>query len=218
MRQILRYVVSLMLATLVMSIAAFGQSPSLGDIARENRNKKAAEESSSTPPRVITNKNLPKDPDASTSDDASATPSTSKTDSPFSEKTAAQSSNERSSTEQGPAVHPSTVHIPTDLQLAEQHAARQRANEHRAADQWKRRILQQEATVTNLRMRADRLGASIHFANVSTYNDMPFNRYQARQIDRLRQAQQQLGEQQRKLEDMQEAARHAGMHTVVYDP
>ena len=67
-------------------------------------------------------------------------------------------------------------------------------------------------------MRADRLRASIHFANVSTYNEMPFNRYQAGQVERLRQVQMRLGEQQRRLEDMQEAARHAGMHTLVYDP
>jgi hypothetical protein len=30
--------------------------------------------------------------------------------------------------------------------------------------------------------------------------------------------QQQLDEQKRKLDQMQEAARHAGMHTAVYDP
>jgi hypothetical protein len=218
MRRSTHCVISLAVVMFVMSVAALGQAQSLGDIARENREKKAAQESSSTPPRVITNKTLSKDPDASAHEAASAPPSTSKTDSPFNEKTAARSSDEQSSTEHGPAERPSIVHNPTDRQLAEQHAARQRTNERRAADQWKRKILQQEATVANLRMRVDRLRASIHFTNVSTYNDMPFNRYQARQAERLRQVQQQLGEQQRKLEDMQEAARHAGMHTVVYDP
>lgn len=201
-----------------MSVAAFGQLQSLGDIARENREKKAAEASSSTPPKVITNKNLPKDPDASPSDDSSATPSTSTSDSPFSEKAAAQASNERPSTEQRPPQHPSTEQRSAERQLAEQHAAQQRANERRMAAQWKRRILQQENIVANLRAQADQLRASIHFANVSTYNDMPFSRYQARQMERLRQVQHHLEYQQRKLEDMQEAARHAGMHTLVYDP
>lgn len=209
MRRVIGYVVSLAVAALLLSVAALGQSQSLGDIARENRGKKAAAESSSTPPRVITNKNLPRDSDASESDDAPPAPK----DSPFSEKTAARPSTPQRSTEQEPAEHSSPVQRP-----AEQHAAQERANEHRAAAQWKRRILQQEATVANLRMRVDRLRASIHVANVSTYNDMPFNRYQARQIERLRQLQMQLGEQQRRLEDMQEAARHAGMHTLVYDP
>jgi hypothetical protein len=190
-----------------MSAAASGQSQSLGDIARANREKKAAESSSSTPPKVITNKNLPKDPDA-TGEDGSATPSTLKSDSPFSEKTA----------EQQPAKHSSTTQRPAERQLAEQHAAQQRENERRAAAQWNQRILQQESTVATLRMRVDRLRATIRLANVSTYNDMPVNRYQARQMERLRQVQHQLDVQQRKLEDLQEAARHAGMHTLVYDP
>jgi hypothetical protein len=32
------------------------------------------------------------------------------------------------------------------------------------------------------------------------------------------QVQMQLNEQRRKLDQMQDAARHAGMHTLVYDP
>src|ERR1017187_2581107 len=53
------------LATLAMllfaTLAAYGQS--LGDVARENREQKAAD-APTTPPKVITNKTLPKDPDA----------------------------------------------------------------------------------------------------------------------------------------------------------
>jgi hypothetical protein len=215
MRRITNYFISLILAMFLMSVAALCQSQSLGDIARENREKKAAEASSSTPPKVITNKNLPKDPDADSRDDASVTPSPSAStpDSPFSEKTAAQPSTQRR-----PVEDPSTEQRSAERQFAEQDAAQQRANERRVAAQWKRKIVQQENTVANLRARATQLRSSIHFANVSTYNDMPFNRYQARQMDRLRQVQHQLEAQQRKLEDMQEAARHAGMHTLVYDP
>jgi hypothetical protein len=47
---------------------------------------------------------------------------------------------------------------------------------------------------------------------------MAQNQYQARQLERLAQMQLQLNQQKKKLEDMQEAARHAGMHTAVYDP
>jgi hypothetical protein len=44
-----------------MGSVAYGQS--LGDIARENREKQNAEAAASTtPPKVITNKDLPKDP------------------------------------------------------------------------------------------------------------------------------------------------------------
>src|SRR5208337_200764 len=47
---------------LLMSPATYGQS--LGDTARENRDKKQAEEATGTAPKVITNKDLPKDPNA----------------------------------------------------------------------------------------------------------------------------------------------------------
>ena len=47
---------------LLMSSAAYGQS--LGDVARANREKQNAENTSAAQPRVITNANLPKDPDA----------------------------------------------------------------------------------------------------------------------------------------------------------
>jgi hypothetical protein len=50
------------------------------------------------------------------------------------------------------------------------------------------------------------------------YETLPYNRYQAQQLQRVAQIQQQLDEQKRKLDRMQEAARHAGMHTAVYDP
>src|ERR1700756_4520626 len=102
------YRVSLTLVALLMSVAAFGQSEPLGDIARENREKRAAQESSSTPPTVITNKNLRRDSGAGASDDTPAPHApTPKPNSPFSEKMATQgSTNERSS--KGPAPDRST--------------------------------------------------------------------------------------------------------------
>lgn len=171
-----------------VSLAAYGQS--LGDIARENREKKSTGESA-TPPKVITNANLPKDPDA---DVASS---------------AGESETQTSSS-------------PANM-AASRKAAEQRAAEERAAQQWKRKILAQQNTIANLRMRVDRLRASIHFTNPNTvdsinYDAYAYNRYQARQLERLRQLQRQLAQQRMKLEDMQEAARKAGMHTAVYDP
>ena len=56
-----RIFLTIFATALLMSSAAYGQS--LGDIARENREKKA-EDASAAQPKVITNSNLPKDPDA----------------------------------------------------------------------------------------------------------------------------------------------------------
>jgi predicted RNase H-like nuclease (RuvC/YqgF family) len=165
---------------LLMSSAAYGQS--LGDIARANREKQNAENASAAQPRVITNANLPKDPDASQ------------------EPAEAQSGASASST------------------AADHRSAQQRLAEQRAADQWKRQILAQKNKMAILQARIDQLNASIHSAGGSVQYEGPYNRYQARQLQRVAQIQLQLDEQKMKLDQMQEAARHAGMHSAVYDP
>jgi predicted RNase H-like nuclease (RuvC/YqgF family) len=165
---------------LLMSSAAYGQS--LGDIARANREKQNAENTSAAQPRVITNANLPKDPDANQ------------------EPAEAQSETNASST------------------AADHRSAQQRLAEQRAADQWKRQILAQKNKMATLQARIDQLNASIRSAGGSVQYEGPYNRHQARQLQRVAQIQLQLDEQKMKLDQMQEAARHAGMHTVVYDP
>jgi len=165
---------------LLMSSAAYGQS--LGDVARANREKQNAENTSAAQPRVITNANLPKDPDANQ------------------EPAEAQSGTNASST------------------AADHRSAQQRLAEQRAADQWKRQILAQKNKMATLQARIDQLNASIRSAGGSVQYEGPYNRHQARQLQRVAQIQLQLDEQKMKLDQMQEAARHAGMHTVVYDP
>jgi len=164
---------------LLMSSVAYGQS--LGDIARENREKKS-EDAPAAQPKVITNANLPKDPDA----------------------------NQEPAEAQSGASAISTA--------ADHRSAQQRLAEQRAADQWKRQILAQQNKMAILQARIDQLNASIRSANGSVQYEGPSNRHQARQMQRVAQIQQQLDEQKWKLDQMQEAARHAGMHTAVYDP
>jgi predicted RNase H-like nuclease (RuvC/YqgF family) len=165
---------------LLMSSAAYGQS--LGDIARANREKQNAENRSAAQPSVITNANLPKDPDAN----------------------------------QEPAEAPSGASASSAA--ADHHSAQQRLAEQRAADQWKRQILAQKNRMATLQAQIDQLNASIRSAGGSAQYEGPYNRHQARQLQRVAQIQLQLDEQKMKLDQMQEAARHAGMHTVVYDP
>jgi predicted RNase H-like nuclease (RuvC/YqgF family) len=101
---------------------------------------------------------------------------------------------------------------------ADHRSAEQRLSEQRAAAQWKRQILAQENRMTNLQARIDEINSSIRAGGGTAEYEGPYNRYAARQIQRAAQIQQQLDEQKRKLEQLQEAARHAGMHTPVYDP
>lgn len=190
-RMFFRILLTAVLAT------SFVYAQSLGDIARENQAKKAAETSSATPPKVITNKDLPKSPDAG----------------------------------QGPSQSPPAPAIEANRQAADhdaqtrgaqqradQRAVQQRLAERRATDQWKRQILAQQTTMANLQARIDQLHASIQAQNGSVQSEGPFNRYQARQLQQVGQIQRRLDEQRAKLDQMQDAARHAGMNSAVYDP
>lgn len=181
---------------LLVPIGLTASAQSLGDVARENREKKA-DTTSAAQPKVIRNKDLPKDPEADPVADQVAT--------------AAQPASV-------PPANKSPEQSAADRR-AEQHFAQQRLAEQRAAEQWKRQILAQKDKIAALQSRIDHLKATLQFADVSVYPYAgPYNRDQARQLRRITQLQQQLDEQQRKLDQMQEAARHAGMHTAVYDP
>jgi len=192
-RQLLFDVVAIVL---LMGPMAFGQS--LGDIARENREKQSAEDasSSSVKPKVITNKDLPKDPNAD------VTPN------------GAPAASVTASAPMSAAASGKTV----ENRAAERHFAQQRAGEQRAAEQWKKQILAQKTKMANLQARIDQVQASIRSANGEVQAEQPFNRYQARQVQQVALMQQRLNEQRIKLDQMQDAARHAGMHTAVYDP
>jgi hypothetical protein len=169
---------------LLMGSAAYGQS--LADAARQNREKQDAQDSSPTAkPRVITNKDIVKDPDAKPAPSETASGA----------NVAADSKG-------------------ADRRLAEQRFAQQRLAEQRASEQWKGQILAQKYKMALLQTRIDLINASIR----SRYGTAQYEWYQAQQVQRIAQIQRQLNEQKRKLDQMQEAARHAGMHTAVYDP
>lgn len=185
-----RMVFKMLAIALLMNGFTFAQS--LGDVARQNREKKAQDASSATP-KVITNKDLPKDPDANQ-------------ESPEAEP-GSDAATSTTATDLG-SEDPRAAHQPAQQRLAEQ----------RAADQWKRQILAQKHKMAALQARIDQLNASIRSSGGSVQYEPPYNRYQARQLRRISQIQQQLDEQKIKLSEMQEAARRAGMHTMVYDP
>jgi hypothetical protein len=170
---------------LLMNLAAYGQS--LGEIARANREKQKSQEISRVQPRMITNKDLPADPEG------------------YEKPRQPQRDTESTNVAFG---HP----------LDEHRVEEQGFGQERAPGQWRRQILTQENRMANLQARIDQLNASLHFPGRGAQFEGPSNRYQARQVQRVEQLQQRLDEQKRILEEMQEAARHAGMHSNIYDP
>jgi len=94
----------------------------------------------------------------------------------------------------------------------------QRFAQQRAAREWRRDIVMQESRVAGLQIRINQLNTMIHSAYGSAQYEGPYSGYQMRARQRLEQMQRQLDEQQTRLEEMQDAARHAGMYSSVYDP
>ena len=198
-RQVMQKMFSKILAiALLMSWAAFGQS--LGDIARQNRDKQnAGDASSPAKPKVITNADLPKDPDENQG------------------PREAQSGASAAASSQAPD-HGSGDRGSGDHRSADRRAAKQRLAEQRVADQYKRQILAQKNKIATLQARMEQLNSSIRSEYGTVQYETPSNSYQARRLQRVAQIQEQLDEQKRELAEMQEAARRAGMHTPVYDP
>jgi hypothetical protein len=174
---------------LLLTAAAMAQSgPSLGDVARTNREKQQAQRADGTRPQVITNADLPADPPGVPESDASE-----------------------------PMTMVSGVSRPLENRSAPRFTEQDRAQQ-RAGEQWRERIESQEGRISELQARIDQMNAAIHSSGGATLSEGPYNRYQARQMQRIAQMQETLDLQKRKLAMMQEAARHAGMHTNVYDP
>lgn len=167
---------------------------SLGDVARANQEKKEGAASSANAPKVFNNADLPKDPEgyAKPPDDEG------QNQAPFSPRTE------------------------VNQEAAEERAAQQRAAAgERAAAQWRQQILAQKNTVVMLQARIDRLSAQIRFVDPNAYADYKAGMNMGvltRPMDRLHEMESQLGVQKQRLEEMQEQARRAGMHTSAYDP
>jgi hypothetical protein len=162
-----------MALSLFLLIASASSAQSLGDVARQNREKQKAK---STPAvkKVITNEDIP----------ASAA------------ATADQSKDE-----------------------GKKAAAPAASDSKRSAAEWKSQILAQKNVVANLQAQIDTLNKSIYFVEANAYyNGLQYNEYQVKKQKQVAQMQQQLEEQKKRLAEMQEAARQAGMGSAIYDP
>jgi hypothetical protein len=161
-----------------LNLAAFGQQ-SLGDIARQYRDKLQADEAAGNAPKMYTNQDIP------------------------------------------PADMVGTPEPPAERRSSyrafDNHSA-DGGYSQPAAGEWRRNIVMQQNRVAGLQIRIERLNAMLHSPYGTVQYDGPYNRNQARAQERLGDLQQALDVERQKLDTMQDAARHAGMHTTVYDP
>ncbi|HKV82041.1 MAG TPA: hypothetical protein VJP02_28090 [Candidatus Sulfotelmatobacter sp.] len=108
------------------------------------------------------------------------------------------------------STHPASV--PADSQAD--------TGDHQAkAEKWKSQILAQKNAVAQLQQEMKSLGDSIHFAGGNCIaNCAQWNERQQQKQQEVDSMKAQLEEQQKALEEMQEAARKEGFGSTVYDP
>ena len=164
---------------LSLGLTAYGQQ-SLGDIARQYREKKETDQTAATPAKVITNQDLGEGPEG-----------------------------------MGPQAAPKPARQPRNF---DDHTAQQTLAEEREAQHWKGQILTQKRKIASMQAQIDQANANIRSAYGSAAVEGPFTRSMLQAQQHVAQMQLQLDDQKHNLEEMQDAARRAGMHTAVYDP
>ncbi len=229
-RTFLRTLAVVLWMNLLLALAAYGQS--LGEIARQYREKQDAEQTSGVKPKVFTNKDLPENPEGyqaprepEPDNRASASNGLGR---PSSE---GRSFGNRAFSRppdgsNNPFAEPGYRSSPQGVRSSPEGGAQgmrslpqgapQGMEGQRGGEQWRQQIQERENRIASMQARIDQMNASMHAGGVSAQG--PYNRYQSRQAERVAEMQMRLDGQKRKLDQMQDAARHAGMHTQVYDP
>ncbi len=161
---------TMILSAVLLLVAAAGYAQSLGDVAREQRQKQQAK---AAPAKVITNEDIRE-----------------------------HSESADSGSGQHSGASPASSY-----------------NSKKTAEQWKAEILRQKNSVASLQNQIDRLNSSIHFTGPTCVrNCVQHNQQQLDKQDESKRLQDQLEDQKKKLDELQEGAREDGYGGNVSDP
>ena len=159
---------------LIVFVATGSFAQSLGDVARQQREKQA--KPGQTAHKIVTNEEIPENPDAV----ASGT---------------------------------------TSVEQHEGSPVPAASNDTHSGEEWKAKIQEQKGTISSMQNQIDKLNSSIHFVEANRYsNGVQYNQRQIQKQEEVQRMQKQLDEQKKKLEELQEGARKAGLGSAVYDP
>ena len=87
------------------------------------------------------------------------------------------------------------------------------------AEQWKSQIQAQKNAIASLQSQLNVLNESIHYAGGNCVSGcVQWNERQKQKQEQAESMKAQLEEQQKRLEEMQDAARKQGFGSSVYDP
>jgi hypothetical protein len=198
----MRRMISGIFVAAILSAAGLAQDqPSLGDIARANREKQQAQESAGTVPKVITNKDLPASARAGIPEE--------NPDDPMTTVSGVQHSNysdrDRPYQDGG-------------QRYGERPFGRPGFDGSRGGENLRGQIEAQENRINELQARIDRANQMMHPNGSTVQYEGPMNGRQAMQAQRVEMMEQMLDQQKQRLAAMQDTARREGMHTQVSDP
>lgn len=221
MARILRQGAFILGGAIVLAMGAFGQdAPSLGDVARQARQQKQQKDAQSKDASA-------KDAATPTKETTQAKPAASTTAQPAQPKDGSNSPAPKTAkhiitNEEIPEhVGPTSTRPPTENNNNAYPVAYypQPSPGQGAAEQWKAQIQSMKGYIANMQSQIDQTEQSIHYAGGNCIsNCVQWNERQKQKQDQVEVMKQQLAEQQKRLEDLQEAARRQGFGSSVYDP
>jgi hypothetical protein len=115
---------------------------------------------------------------------------------------------------EGPEGRPELGAQPRSTARANDYRPMDQRNGEQRSEQWKKQIAEQENKITNMQARLDQINSALR-ANRAAQG--AYNRYQTAQQDKAAQLQLEIDEELKKLDTMQDAARHSGAHNSVFD-
>jgi hypothetical protein len=196
----------------LMSAAAYAQS--LGEVARENKEKQAAADSTAAKPKVITNQDLGEGPEGRP-DLNVPRPAPGAGYARAWSQGSGQGFSGQGSAGQGWRQGGPMGGQGMGQQGIGGQSMGQQAMGGQHGEQMRRQIQEQENRVASLQARIDQMNASAHSTGANTPG--AYGRSQSWQLERAAQMQRQLDEQKQKLDMMEEQARRVGTHSSVFD-
>jgi hypothetical protein len=207
----------LLAAMAVLASPMLGQdsqsSPSLGDVARQARQQKQQKDSPSGQTANSQSK------DSASNGAAGSTAQSSAAASASSNAAALKPAKHVITNEELPEHTGLANPVPASTGTPAANGDQSNHDEKASAEQWRSQILALKNNIAQMEKSIGDLSASIQYAGANCVaNCAQWNEHQKQKQDQVDTMKSQLEQQQKALEDMQDAARRQGYGTSVYDP
>ncbi|SPF38317.1 exported hypothetical protein [Candidatus Sulfotelmatobacter kueseliae] len=229
MRELRHFLLLVFASAFVFTLVAHAQddqAPSLGDVARQARLQKQQKDAQTQTKDAQTKDTTATD--AQGKDDAQSK------DAPGKDATSKDKDNKDTVAKYAPS--PKTPHVITNEDIPEHIGPTRTMGQgpqnsgvtydqptytepKLPADYWKAQIMAQKNAIANLKSNIDTLSASIQYAGGNCVsNCVQWNERQKQKQEQVDAMKLQLEDLEKRLDDMQEAARKQGYGSSVYDP